>query len=385
MLSGGIWNSGKPDPWNPYRVLQEEQICQCGEPYLQRLCESLVYVISIKEIHQDHQGIYKKQRLWEEMKKKYILAGIILLMGLALLFATVGQKFSEKRREEVYQAMNEELLPLRVEKNRLTQRLDKLESSYGKLLQGMGTAEILFTDLDERIYEEIYPRMEEYGFTGLLAVSGTYYPGGDGCLERKQFEELLKAGWEWCVCWQRGDSIEDIEKVRERMSDFETGFSSALYFERNLYTKDYDESLSALGYRTVIHHGEGGLPLVTDDAEDRIWHPGAVGLQGQQPRFKLEDTVNLAGNIVFTVGFHEQEEMYRERTFLSMLEYLKDYVDRKDLMVLDMQQAREYFAQLAGGRESFSKLLEEQQQNLNEDIEEIEKEMDKIQMAYDRY
>src|SRR5699024_8780929 len=105
------------------------------------------------------------------MKKKYVLSGVILLMGLALLLATVGQKLSEKRQEEVYQAMNEELMPLRVEKNRLVQSLDRLESGYGKLLQGMGTAEILFTDLDERIYKEIYPAMEEYGFTGLLAVS----------------------------------------------------------------------------------------------------------------------------------------------------------------------------------------------------------------------
>ena len=50
------------------------------------------------------------------MKKKYVLPGVILLMGLALLLATVGQKLSEKRQEEVYQVMNEELMPLRVEK-----------------------------------------------------------------------------------------------------------------------------------------------------------------------------------------------------------------------------------------------------------------------------
>ena len=319
------------------------------------------------------------------MKKKYVLSGVILLMGLALLLATVGQKLSEKRQEEVYQAMNEELMPLRVEKNRLVQSLDRLESGYGKLLQGMGTAEILFTDLDERIYKEIYPAMEEYGFTGLLAVSETHYPGGDGCMERKQFEELVEAGWEWCICWQRGDSIENIEKIRERMSDFKTSFSSALYFEKDIYTKDYDNMLTGLGYRTIIHHGEESLPLVIDYEEDTVWHLGAVGLQGEQPRFKLEDAVALAGNIVFTVGFHRPEEMYRESTFLSMLEYLEDYVNRKEMMVLKLEQARGYFEQLAGGRESLSKLLEEQRQKLNGDIESIEKKMDKIQKAYAKY
>lgn len=77
--------------------------------------------------------------------------------------------------------------------------------------------------------------------------------------------------------------------------------------------------------------------------------------------------------------------MYRESTFLSMLEYLEDYVNRKEMMVLKLEQARGYFEQLAGGRESLSKLLEEQRQKLNGDIESIEKKMDKIQKAYAKY
>ena len=62
------------------------------------------------------------------------------------------------------------------------------------MMSGAGTATVLFTDLDERIYTDIYPTMEEDGFVGMLAVSSAYLPDGEGRLTSEQIRELLEAG-----------------------------------------------------------------------------------------------------------------------------------------------------------------------------------------------
>lgn len=82
--------------------------------------------------------------------------------------------------------MEEELRPLYVEKNRMERELEQLADEYELRISGTGTVGILFTDLDERIYTELYPVMKEYGYTGIIAVSGSYLPGGEGCLSVEQ-------------------------------------------------------------------------------------------------------------------------------------------------------------------------------------------------------
>lgn len=87
-------------------------------------------------------------------------------------------------------------------------------------------------------------------------------------------------------------------------------------------------------YTTVIHHGEEGLPFVTSDVETAVWHPGTVGLQGEEPRYRLEDTVGEKGNIIFTVSYTREDAMYDYNLFISMLDYLKKYGSRSEVSVM---------------------------------------------------
>ena len=48
-----------------------------------------------------------------------------------------------------------------MEKVQLEKELADLEDEYDLMMSGAGTATVLFTDLDERIYTDIYPTMEE--------------------------------------------------------------------------------------------------------------------------------------------------------------------------------------------------------------------------------
>ena len=110
--------------------------------------------------------------------------------------------------------------------------------------------------------------------------------------------------------------------------------SHTIYFEEGAYTQAYDTELAGAGYTTVIHHGEEGLPLVTSDVETAVWHPGAVGRQGEEPRYRLGDAVGEKGNIIFTVSYTREDEMYDSNPFITMLDYLKEYGSRSVVSVM---------------------------------------------------
>jgi hypothetical protein len=48
----------------------------------------------------------------------------------------------------------------------------------------------------------------------------------------------------------------------------------------------------------VVHHGEQKLPVVQPKNETGIWHIGAVGLKGQNPRILFFDALEKQANLI---------------------------------------------------------------------------------------
>ena len=117
---------------------------------------------------------------------------ILILLMAGALGLLLWRDVAEQRRQRTESAQREEQLrPLRVEKTQLEQELEDLENEYNLMATGAGTVTVLFTDLDERIYTDIYPTMKEYGFAGMLAISSDYLPDGEGRMTSEQIRELL--------------------------------------------------------------------------------------------------------------------------------------------------------------------------------------------------
>ena len=136
------------------------------------------------------------------------------------------------------------MCPLREEKTRLEQELNALQDEYDLMISGAGIVTVLFTDLDERIYTEIYPIMEKYGYTGVLAVSGSSLPGGEGLLSSEQITELLEAGWACCPAWLEGDSLQTVLDLEAILAVLGAEPSHTVYFEEGAYTQAYDPELA---------------------------------------------------------------------------------------------------------------------------------------------
>ena len=152
--------------------------------------------------------------------------------------------------------------------------------------------------------------------------------------ERGAVTGLLAAGWACCPTWQAGDSLQTVLDMETVLAGLGAAPSNTVYFEEGAYTQAYDTDLVAAGYTSVIHHGEESLPLVTSDTANPVWHPGAVGLQGEEPRFRLEDAVEEKGNII-----SREDELYDSNPFISMLNYLQAYGARSEVSVMKPWEA----------------------------------------------
>ena len=313
----------------------------------------------------------KKTKVW------LIVLSLVMVCVLVLLLWTEVEK-QERQRTELEQK-EEQVRPLRLEKTQLQQQIDDLDDEYNLMVSKTGTVTVLFTDLDERIYTDIYPMMKEYGFVGMLAISSEYLPDGEGRLTSEQIGELRDAGWGCCPTWQTGGSIQSIQDQETVLANLGISSSHTVYFEKGAYSQIYDEELAAAGYTTAIHHGEEELPLVTSEVSGQVWHPGAVGLQGKEPRYRLEDAVGERANIIFTVSYVHEEEMYNSNPFVSMLNYLEDYSARSELTVTLPESAREYFYTASQTADEIEAEYQQKREELEGQLQEIEEQIKAVE------
>lgn len=313
----------------------------------------------------------------KKTKTRLLILILVMAAGIGLL---LWRDFADQKRQQTeYKQKEEQLRPLRVEKAQLEQELEDLEDEYDLMMSGAGTATVLFTDLDERIYTDIYPTMEEDGFVGMLAVSSAYLPDGEGRLTSEQIRELLEAGWSCCPTWQTGGSLQSVQYLETVLEDLGAAPSNTVYFEEGAYSQAYDGDLAGAGYTSVIHHGEEDLPLVTSEVSGQVWHPGAVGLQGKEPRFRLEDAVAQKGNIIFTVSYVRESEMYDPNPFGSMLDYLAEYSVRSELTVTLPETAREYFQNISRDAETVAAEYEQKREELEKQLQDIEDQIEAVE------
>lgn len=305
---------------------------------------------------------------------------ILILLMAGALGLLLWRDVAEQRRQRTGSAQREEQLrPLRVEKTQLEQELEDLENEYNLMATGAGTVTVLFTDLDERIYTDIYPTMKEYGFAGMLAISSDYLPDGEGRMTSEQIRELLGAGWGCCPTWQTGESLQSVQYLDTVLTELGASSSNTVYFEDGAYSQAYDGELAQAGYTSVIHHGEDALPLVTSEVSGQVWHPGAVGLQGEEPRYRLEDAVEQKGNIIFTVSYVREDEMYDPNPFGSMLDYLAEYSARSELTVTLPGTAREYFYNISQDAADLAVEYDQKRVELEGRLQEIEDKIEAVE------
>jgi len=316
-------------------------------------------------------------------KAAAIILSLILAVGLGFSIWKERQENREILRKAA--ELEKELGPLEVERNRLQQELISLKKDHKDALEGDGSIVLLFTDLSEAVYTDIFPKMKGYGFTGMLAVSALQYPGQEGCMSTEQFQSLLNAGWSCCLKWDAdAEPREWFKSCEEIIRITGIGEPNAVYFPADAYDSGKDSFLAGKGFGIAVHHGEEGLSLIASEAEEGLWHSGAMGWNQSGAEPMLEEAAVQGGNLVFTVGSDSQNEQYAEEAFANMLWQVNEFHKNEGLRVCSLSEAREYRKEVGEAGNQEEEGYREQRRELEAEIQELEEEMERITGAYMR-
>lgn len=319
------------------------------------------------------------------MRRVLKVLAVVMIVFLAgfLIFLICQEKWTQREREISYEEMEKELRPLELEKTRLRQEMSNLGKKHDEESQGAGSLVLLFTNVDEQIYTDIYPKMESYGFIGTLVLSEDSFPGQEGCLTGDQFKELTEAGWKCAVRWNENVEPEEwLIQCRELAEKAEIVLPKIVYFPDGVYDESKDEFLTRRGFTVAVHHGEKNLPIILSEAGEGLWHPGAMGWVQSGANARLSEATTQGGNLVFTIGSDFEAEQYEEGQFINMLSLADGYCQDGNLMVTDLTGARKYRQELADGQESRDEDYAEQESQLQEQMDELDREMDTITRKY---
>lgn len=304
----------------------------------------------------------------------------ITILLAALLAAFLWQMFREETDQALRsERMEEALRPLYQEKARLRQDMADLDEGQ----KGMGSVVFLFTTLDEIIYTDICPQMENCGFKGVLAVSAESAPGMEGCLSMQQFKELLEKGWECCLVWD--DSADREIWVRANdMLLMHLGIEKpeAVYFPSDTYESELDVFLLREGFSAAVHHGEEQRDLVVTGTEDGIWHLGSMPWNRNGVRANLLNAAQESGNLVLTVGTDTRNSVYNKEEYGYMLDTVGQSCEEGSLFVTGIPGAREYQEILQDDNAARKAETEKRKAELEKQLEELDVKINDIVEKY---
>ena len=313
------------------------------------------------------------------MKKALPMVALGLLLVMAIILWTDHRQKKEEAKEVL--ALEEELRPLNVRRQKIKKQLEEIAEAYEAGRRPKATTQILFTELEPRVYELCYPIMKEHEFTGVLALSDQQLPGAENCMTEEQFEELLDAGWSVCVRFDDSAHLNtQWNALKKKLKNFNIDAPTTAYFAEGIYSSELDTAIEKCGFTIAIHHGEDGLPLVQKNDETGIWHLGAVGIRGKEPRLRFMEAIDGKANIITLVGFSLTEEMYVEKSFRSLLDTCKDYEVSEDLLIGSPEDARIHFqSRTVEAGEAEKQAYLDKKAKLEAKLEEVEKQIEELQ------
>ena len=274
-------------------------------------------------------------------KKIAIVITLVLALGLGFfLWSTSREEGKQAATQEEVELVRR---PLLVKKQQLEQKLVDLDKNYEAKKIPRGTTQVIFTGLEADVYNICYPIMKKFEYTGILAISLTQLPGMEGLMSLEQFQELIQEGWTICIKWDAEIPVNNWwPELQKQVKQLGLQPSSVVYFTTGTYSSKLDAQIVDMGFSVVVHHGENGSLIQLND-EEGLWHLGAVGLMGEKPKIRLTEAIAQKGNIAYLVGFALEDELYNERSFVSMLSYFDAHEASQELLVSNIEATRQHY------------------------------------------
>lgn len=325
---------------------------------------------------------YSHLLIWVEymriVKIISIILAVLLAAGLAVLLTIDGIR--EQERLQRADELETSLRPLRVELNRLQNELDLLEQEYNKNIHGTGTVTLLYNGADAAIYDAVCSGMEEYGYSGTIAISPDAFPGDDGCISVARFRDLISGGWSWCVRFpEDSDSPEeDVASLLERADALGIKRSTVIIFPEGCYSAERDKWAASLGFDIMIHHGEDDKLLLVGESGEGIWYPGCVDWRSNLRRVYLASAADQSSHFVFEINFRDELFDTDDAYHVTLLRAMKEYTSNGHIQIMNPKEARNYRREVENGFDRETAAYKEKREIINQQIRLIEEKVDKF-------
>lgn len=317
------------------------------------------------------------------MRKKTICIVTVLLVGItALLYWYFSEQ--EKQKEDLLSALNAQAQPLETRVWKLQNELASLDEDYQSRTASPATEQLIFLDLDEAVYTEVYPLMRDYQAVGVLALSKEEFPGQAGKITSEQLAEMLADGWTCCLAW---DGAEDLlvwlEDMHQLLEQERLTMPDTVYFAENTYFAQADQILTSVGVSVAVHHGETGLPLAAGGPDEEVWHPGCMPWNVSGIMDITDNFILAQQNLAFTVSFISGDSLYTYDAFTEMFAYISEYRQNDGLLITDFQTARACQEDAQKKRAELAEELEAEKEAIKAQILELEEQINAIYAGYD--
>lgn len=214
-----------------------------------------------------------------------------------------------------------------------------VEDAYNRLredriqLRSCGKAALLFEDPKTALYTEVFPLVRSYGFTGIVAISPTQYPGAEGCITPSEFQALSDAGWETCAWWDGNDPQTSFDALQAIFRRLGMTMPSVICVEEYAYTPNLDAVLADAGFTAVIHHGET-LDLFDSLEDPLLAHLGAACWNNPLALNLLEDVMSKRETLAISADFSTDFGWFDGELYPNMCSFLQQNED--NLQVTDL-------------------------------------------------
>lgn len=316
------------------------------------------------------------RRDWWHLPALIGLAAVLLVL---LWFVEADNKADKRKREQI----EEQAAELETARDGLIKERDQLLRDFEANAAVPGTEQILILELDEMLFSEIYPVMQDEGIPAVLGLSGEAFPGDPGMISRSEFEDLMRAGWGLCLVCEDGSRFAQWDdEISARLEEEGIDKPVTVYFPEGQFSLSLEEEILRRGYTVAVHHGEDRLELTAGDAAEGLWLVGAhpwnyTGIRGQ-----IDEVARKGGEHCFTLRFSYGREEYVRHSFDNMLGYIRSYRDKDTLRVTTFEEARRLHDPSLNGVNAAAELWRQRDAELAEQIRELERQIQEVYASW---
>ena len=156
----------------------------------------------------------------------------------------------------------------------------------------------------------------------------------------------------------------------------------AVFIQKDALTEELKESYKAEGYNTIITDVDNGsFEVISTEKTGDLWLINSIGYRSNA-KDTLKESISVFGNIIFTVGFEQEKELFDGSVLSSMLSFVKNSVSNGEIFMGSLPEIREY-------KVNMDKRIEEAENIISADLEVNQKLKDDAEAAikelYNKY